>query len=1402
MHLLLFCILMGACAFGQKVYNPEYGNPMNEPWRWTQYNQLTGKGVRCISEATTGEIVFGVDRGVIFYDGINWEEQNGENGFTDDAVTDLVRSDDHRLYAATSKGLFEYYDNNWEKVFPVGEYEINEEIKEIRSLAKINGGGVVATLRNDEYGAILFYQNGKLEMLASAKTVSDLAEIQELKFYIAPANWCIDSMFCALSIFHDSQQKFWVWESTDVTEEEGKVFYFTKEKNTINFSRIFNSKDGLVAGKRTQFGEDEDGNVWLINSTIHKGISIFDGQSWKNVHLQGENSFVSINRVNDAMYVGAFGVLYIFRYGKWEIYRKPVTPIPNSKIIVYNDSRGYLWILGVKGQVARIDNSGSRWNSIASLNYHCEDKNGNQWFIDVEGRVVVKRADKWYSFSEAEGLPDAPVRIICTRDGLVCAAGSYKQQACISFFDGFGWERQLFPQLSWGVDYRAVFEDSGKNLWIGSSVNYNDFEGSLGGVIKIQNPGKINQQVTHYKRHGGTEMGECYGFGQTKDGKLWSCGSRLISFDTNKWTNYNELEPLKHHINTMGTTPDGTLWLGSRRHGVFQLKNDKWSVFDTGNELIDNNIINILPISNYDVWIASNYGFSRYDGFSWSNGVFADELTLSHEGGELKAQENGTIWLNRSSRAWKRRAIRDNNVENEDKDYYSTVFYHPSQLAPETEILVYSEEVSSDGNTYIEWDGEDAWAETPSSKLQYSYRLNKGEWSKFSNKRNITLLNIKNGTYSFEVRARDVDFNIDHTPAQVTFEVLPPAWKQAWFIALIFVFLIVIFLFLYNIIRNKQRLEKLNQKLVRHGEEIEHKNTILQEQKEQILQQTINEKEINQSKIRFYTNISHEFRTPLTLITGILDGLTGNIFNENPEYGQEQLGVVKKNANRLLRLINQLMDFRKLETKSTRLSVTEIEVVQYLKDICNQFKAFAKKYHIDLECESSLVKLNGWLDVDKLEKILYNLISNAIKNTPEGGRINIKIAKKEIGQSVSIEVVVEDTGCGIPSDKLNEIFEPFNQVEHAEQEKHEGTGIGLALVKSFVKLHRGEINVISSTNKNVQSKNGFSTQFVFQLPVSKSTYNENEIKKLNGEIHPVSIPVYFEKDSQEKLNTDYQHELPWKRTCSHVLIVEDNPELRAFLVNTLKEKYKVAEARNGAEGFKLAISVLPDLVLSDVMMPEMSGSEMCKQIKDDIRTSHIPVVLLTALTADENRIDGFETGADAYITKPFNLDVLLARINNILVIREKLKQKIKHEDVMLPEEEEVSSMDSVFLDKLKSILEDNYSNPDFKVDELSRKIGLSSRHLLYKIKSLLDISPVEFIRIFRLQKASQLLLGHKGSISEIAYETGFNDPGYFGKCFSKYFGMRPSEYVKAHETENCKGEAEIKEELSFIINET
>jgi DNA-binding response OmpR family regulator len=454
------------------------------------------------------------------------------------------------------------------------------------------------------------------------------------------------------------------------------------------------------------------------------------------------------------------------------------------------------------------------------------------------------------------------------------------------------------------------------------------------------------------------------------------------------------------------------------------------------------------------------------------------------------------------------------------------------------------------------------------------------------------------------------------------------------------------------------------------------------------------------------------------------------------------------------------------------------DIIKFMGDIHLNFKKFAQKQNIELLFNNSNETLEAWFDSDKLEKICFNLISNAIKFTPEGGKIKLSIKANES----YYKIIVEDTGIGIPAHEIEKIFDPFYQTRLSRKSSIEGTGIGLALVKSLVELHHGTLFVRSFTKDTIPEGVEFSTYFEIKLPLGMDFLRPDEIITDDGKkenmayLKPLIQMPDDDFDDDTLVGVDEAIE---SREKPIVLFIEDNEELRKFVVQSLHYQFTIELAANGREGLAKAIELIPDIVVSDVMMPEMSGIELCEAIKCDQRISHIPVILLTARSADEHYMEGYASGADDYVVKPFNMVLLAARITNLISIRLLLKKQFNRDLTSKPANMIENKVDSEFLKKVIAIIEEKMSESEFNVDALSSEIGMSSRHLLNKLQSLTDNTPVELIRILRLKRAVELLNEQKLSISEIAYDVGFSSPAYFSRCFQKLYNQSPTDYLSS-----------------------
>ena len=510
-------------------------------------------------------------------------------------------------------------------------------------------------------------------------------------------------------------------------------------------------------------------------------------------------------------------------------------------------------------------------------------------------------------------------------------------------------------------------------------------------------------------------------------------------------------------------------------------------------------------------------------------------------------------------------------------------------------------------------------------------------------------------------------------------------------------------------------------------------------------------KEVTAQKLQFFTNVSHEVRTPLTLILAPLDRLIVSL-RESP-YASD-LGLIQKNANRLLRVINQILDFRKVEGKQEKLAVREIDLVPFVGEIKSYFDSMGSVRAISYTFTSSMKQCTLWIDPDLLEKVLVNLLSNAFKFTPEGGSVRIELTEEE--DRVFIRVI--DTGSGIQPGNLPHLFDRFYT-----EDRSMGTGIGLQLVKEYIHMHGGEIHV--------KSEPGQRTTFTVCLRKGKAHFEDSDLMETSVSHQAYEASRLDDSETKEILSKTYPYT---------ILITEDDDEVRGFLERELSLHFKIRTAANGKDALRVLEEEEISLVVSDVMMPEMTGFELCRTIKSQLLFSHIPVILLTALTDERQRIFGITGGADDYIQKPFHTDYVKIKIIHLLQerqkLRERLLEKLRDNKLLLSEPEKVESIDDAFLRKFAEQIEAVYADPEYNVEKLSETLGLSRGHLHRKIKELTGTAPVEFLRTYRLNKATQLLRQNAYTVSEVAYRTGFSSPAYFSKCFKAVYGVTPTEY--------------------------
>ena len=839
--------------------------------------------------------------------------------------------------------------------------------------------------------------------------------------------------------------------------------------------------------------------------------------------------------------------------------------------------------------------------------------------------------------------------------------------------------------------------------------------------------------------------------------------------------------------------------------GVSTIKIDKNGKAETKNyfkdrPLITYNISAVIKDVNDVVWVGTTTrGLYRIEGNSTKPITFPDRDKFSKVNSILEG-EKGVLWLSTDigivqyntitgkSFTYDQNNIIVNNSFRENAalkignhfyfgDLYGVTTFNPSKIVKSndvpkvvlSELKVKNEIVNIDANDGIlskslnyakvlelDYDNSNfsisyALPNYINSKgNKYAYRLKGLDDSWTYTKQTEAFFTLQNaGIYEFQVKAANHDNVWNNRFAKIKIIIQPAPWKTWWAFAIYF---IVFFGFIFGFVWFIQSKSRLKDKL-----ELEY---ITNKKNE----------ELNKFKLQFFTNISHEFRTPLTLITAPLQNILSNYSGSSDSY--RKLKIIESSTNHLLRLINRLMDFRKLESNQFQLEAAKGNIVKFLQEIYLSFTEHAKDGNYNYQFITTEEEILLYYDRYKLERVFYNLISNAFRYTKKGGAIFVKIRQEN--QEVIIEV--EDSGVGIADEFIDKIFDRFFEVavnKQTDSDHLKGTGIGLSIAKNIVGLHYGNISVV-----NVKP-NG--AKFSVALKLGKDHLAEKEILKGFKKSDDVSQYVtQIDLSKYEEVTSPI--ELTLKEKDYTILIVEDNVVLRSFIKEILKEDYNVLLAENGEVALKMAIKHLPDLIVSDVVMPRMVGTELCSKIKTTLATSHIPVILLTSRTSLIYKFEGLESGADDYITKPFNLKEFKLKIKNILVSKQNLKDKFKSDSSFESLDVSLTSVDQKLLEKAFQIVKDNIANQDFNIAQFSEDLGVSRSMLFTKIKAWVDATPNDFIQEIRLNYAAKLLEIHKLSVSEVSYKVGFKRPKYFSQCFKKKYGLTPSEFSEKFKT--------------------
>ncbi|QMU30049.1 two-component regulator propeller domain-containing protein [Adhaeribacter radiodurans] len=911
-----------------------------------------------------------------------------------------------------------------------------------------------------------------------------------------------------------------------------------------------------------------------------------------------------------------------------------------------------------------------------------------------------------------------------------------------------------FIQYPCKFSVRMLDKDASGKLWIGG----------VAGEMASFDP--ITKKFTYYQANEKDSTSLISGFIDdlmvSRTGEVWMATTTgvgrmnpVTGYSTRYQPNYRSPSGSINDAIAMALYEDqaGIIWIGTHGGGLNRLdpKTNTFTYYTTQQGLPSNRIMNLIGDEKGNIWIGTGNGLSRFNpktntfrNFNVSDGLPGNEFlergsVFSRNGKLFFGNKDGLIVFYPDS-------IQEQMLP---PPVYITNFkvLEKSQPVPAGSIkLPYDKNFLSFEFAAINYDAPE--------KNRYAYQLVglENKWVFSSNIKQASYTDLDPGTYVFRVKATSDGKVWNEKGASLKIIIHPPPWKTWWAYSIYTFFVIASLLVARRVIINRERLKA--------------DLTIKQIESEKL-------REIDSLKSNFFANISHEFRTPLTLIGGVLEKLWRN--GNSLTNSKEDYRLINRNLDRLLQLINQLLDLSKLEAGKLELNPQPGEIIGFLKVLASSFVSLFESKQITYSFYLPDRLLYASYDADKLEKIITNLLSNAFKFTLPQGIVNFRVdVEQQTFTSVQVKLVLEDNGIGISPEELNQIFERFHQADSSATKAYEGTGIGLALAKELLELHGGKITVASTPGKG--------TLFTVHLPLQ--VCSPDEAQKLEEKLLPTNPLPEFQEESTALPHSSSK----FSNSYIKLLVIEDNKDLRTFIKNHFLKDYQILEAEDGLKGWAEALEIIPDLIISDVMMPKMDGVTLCEKLKTDERTSHIPVILLTAKADIESKLKGLESGADDYLAKPFKIDELKIRVRNLIEGRKKLRERFGKHISVDPKEITVNSVDEKFLQGALSIIETNMANSEFDITMFSKEIGMSRAQLHRKLTALTNQSANELIKNMRLKRAASLLRQHHGNASEIAYQVGFSSLNYFTKCFKELYGQTPSEYVRSNPVANAKQE--------------
>lgn len=1195
-----------------------------------------------------------------------------------------------------------------------------------------------------------------------------------------------------LSAYKDSRQRMWFGS------DRGLYLYNARNGTFTLYAHNSDDNTSLAANLVLSINEDNAHNLWV--GTVG-GLSKLnnDGKTFTNFkHNPNAKGGISSDIVyaiapdrNNDLWLGTEEGLDILntKTGAVTTYkpdkRDKSSLSSRSVRSIYIDKLGIYWLGTFQGGINKYDKNFSHFSRKESNPFDSKGLSASvvtsfaEWkrkgiFIGTDGGGLNLYHPETGLFDhinikpKREGTPHgmAVLALEMAKDGQLWI-GTYLD-GLFAYNPATGTYRQFTKGASSiDLNFNDIFclkEDSKGNLWIGTN----------GGGINIYNPKR--QVIEKITNDLGSVNDARYpanniirSFAEDRQGKMWvgtfGGGISVWNPATRRFKFYNKTNNNLPNDYVLSLLEDsrGRIWAGTSGGGLSLLDGatDKFITFSENDGLANDVVQKLLEDSSGRLWLSTNQGISSFDAnnksfinYTHHNGLqnnpFVRGAGLRAVNGELYfgGQEGfnhfNPLGMNRNKNV-PPVVLTDLKVDNKR--------VMPADEGPILQPILLAKEIHLDYRQSFSISFV-ALNYTNSQQNRYKYRLigfNR-DWVTAGKEHTASYTNLNPGTYEFQVRASNNDGLWNDKGRTIKIIVAPPFWLSVYaFITYLAAGLALLFYIRHRGIR------KLKTQFALQQERQQAKQAIESQRRE-----AEHMRELDQLKIKFLTNLSHEFRTPISLIVGPVDNLIERI--KEPEL-TGQLGLIKRNGRRLLNLVNQLLDFRKMEEAELKLKLGRGEIVQYIREVTDSFTDLAERKQINLKFTTDNHRAFVYFDPNKVERILFNLLSNAFKFTQEGGHITVELAVNDIDgtDKANITCSVTDTGIGIPANVLSKIFDRFYQTETGPAILNQGSGIGLSITREFVKMHGGQIYA--------ESEPGKGSRFVFEIALQVAE-SDNEVSTTPEPEIVTPEPVAIIEEEPTETPTDDLVNMP------SVLIIDDDEDFRFYLKDNLKAHYRIYEAANGKEGWQMALSRHPDVIVSDINMPLMNGIDLGKKLKSDKRTLHIPVILLTASNAENDQIKGLESGVNDFITKPFNFAVLEVKIRNLLTQSRSARETYSRQLQVTAGNVVIESENEKFLNKVMQYIEHNLTDPQLSVEGLSRELVISRVSLYKKLLDITGMSPVEFIRSVKLEKAAVLLEKSDMNIAQIAYQAGFSTPNYFTKAFKEKYNMVPSEYIE------------------------